>query len=151
MHAKLFAESRNAVLVPVKLRHHKQQSITATVDLTHAAAKILSLPNTTERPLHHLEVIDLPTIMKQVAHPWFNQTLCRVHQSVVRLGVVEGQYHWHKHDELDEFFYVVEGCLMIELEGQTVELIPQQAFVVPRGCGSPHSRRRAHDHVDGRR
>jgi Mannose-6-phosphate isomerase len=81
----------------------------------------------------HLQVIDLPNIISKVTHPWFNQTLCRVNQSVVRLGVVQGEYHWHKHDELDEFFYVLEGCLVIELEGRTVELKPQQAFVVPRG------------------
>lgn len=81
----------------------------------------------------HLQIIDLPKIVSEVTHPWFNQTLCRVNQSVVRVGVVQGEYHWHQHDELDEFFYVVEGCLIIELEGRTVELMPEQGFVVPRG------------------
>jgi mannose-6-phosphate isomerase-like protein (cupin superfamily) len=52
---------------------------------------------------------------------------------VVRLGVVEGEYHWHKHDEDDEFFYVVEGQLLIDLEDRTVELSPRQGFVVPKG------------------
>jgi mannose-6-phosphate isomerase-like protein (cupin superfamily) len=51
----------------------------------------------------------------------------------VRLGVVEGEYHWHKHDEDDEFFYVIEGQLLIDLEGHTVELNPRQGFVVPKG------------------
>ena len=36
--------------------------------------------------------------------------------SVVRLGVIEGEYHWHKYDQDDEFFYVVEGKLLIDLE-----------------------------------
>ena len=40
---------------------------------------------------------------------WYNQTLCQVNDSVVRLGVVQGEYHWHKHDDDDEFFYVVSG------------------------------------------
>ena len=53
--------------------------------------------------------------------------------SVVRLGVVQGEYHWHKHDDLDEFFYVVEGNFLIDLEGRTVELTAGQGFVVPRG------------------
>jgi mannose-6-phosphate isomerase-like protein (cupin superfamily) len=52
---------------------------------------------------------------------------------VVRLGVLQGEFHWHKHDEEDEFFYVVEGWLLIDLEGWTIELRPQQGFTVPRG------------------
>jgi mannose-6-phosphate isomerase-like protein (cupin superfamily) len=62
-----------------------------------------------------------------------NQTLCRVNESVVRLGVIQGDYHWHKHDDEDEFFYVVEGNFLIDLEGRTVELEPGQGFVVPKG------------------
>jgi mannose-6-phosphate isomerase-like protein (cupin superfamily) len=64
---------------------------------------------------------------------WYNQTLCRVNDSVVRLGVVQGEYHWHKHDRDDEFFYVVDGQLLIDLEARTVALGPKQGFVVPRG------------------
>ena len=81
----------------------------------------------------HLQVIDLAEVINAVRHPWFNQTLCRVNESVVRLGVVKGEYHWHKHDDLDEFFYVVAGLFIIDLEKRTVELGPQQGFVVPRG------------------
>ena len=80
-----------------------------------------------------LEVIDLPPIVDGCQHPWFNQTLCQVNDSVVRLGVVKGEYHWHKHDDLDEFFYVVEGKFLIDLEGRTVELGERQGFVIPKG------------------
>ncbi len=80
-----------------------------------------------------LETIDLQVIADNVTHPWFNQTLCQVNGSVVRVGIVKGEYHWHKHDEDDEFFYVVEGELLIDLEGQTVALSPRQGFVVPKG------------------
>jgi mannose-6-phosphate isomerase-like protein (cupin superfamily) len=66
-------------------------------------------------------------------YKWYNQTLCQVNGSVVRLGVVQGEYHWHKHDDDDEFFYVVEGKLLIDLEGHTVELGPRQGFVIPKG------------------
>ena len=72
-------------------------------------------------------------IAQRCRFKWFNQTLCKVNDSVVRLGVVQGEYHWHKHDEDDEFFYVVEGKLLIDLEGRTVELSPGQGFVVPKG------------------
>jgi mannose-6-phosphate isomerase-like protein (cupin superfamily) len=80
-----------------------------------------------------LEVVDVPALVDAVRHPWFNQTLCKVNDSVVRLGVVQGEYHWHEHHDLDEFFYVVEGRFWIDLEGRSVELGPKQGFVVPKG------------------
>jgi len=80
-----------------------------------------------------LEVIDVQAIADACAHKWFNQTLCKVNESVVRVGIVEGEYHWHKHDDLDEFFYVVEGRFLIDLEDRTVDLGPKQGFVVPKG------------------
>lgn len=79
-----------------------------------------------------LEIIDEKAIADACEFKWFNQTLCKVNDSVVRMAVIEGEYHWHKHDEDDEFFYVVEGQLLIDLEGRTVELSPRQGFVVPR-------------------
>ena len=80
-----------------------------------------------------LAVVDLPAVIDAVKHPWFNQTLCKVNDSVVRLGVMQGEYHWHKHDDLDEFFYCVEGEFHIDLEGRSVALKPLQGFTVPKG------------------
>jgi mannose-6-phosphate isomerase-like protein (cupin superfamily) len=80
-----------------------------------------------------LEVIDEKALSDACEYKWFNQTLCKVNDSVVRVGIIEGEYHWHKHDEDDEFFYVVEGKLLIDLEDRVVELSPRQGFVVPRG------------------
>ena len=80
-----------------------------------------------------LERIDVPTLVEACTDQWYNQTLCQVNDSIVRLGVVRGEYHWHKHDAEDEFFYVVDGRLLIDLEDETVELSPSQAFVVPKG------------------
>jgi mannose-6-phosphate isomerase-like protein (cupin superfamily) len=80
-----------------------------------------------------LEHIDVQAVVDGVTHPWYNETLCRVNDSVVRLGVVQGEYHWHHHDTEDEFFYVVEGKLLVDLEGRTVELGPRQGLVVPKG------------------
>ena len=80
-----------------------------------------------------LEVIDEKALADACAHKWYNQTLCAVNDSVVRLGVVQGEYHWHKHDADDEFFYVVEGRLLIDLEDRTVELGPRQGVVIPKG------------------
>jgi len=80
-----------------------------------------------------LEIIDEKALADACEYKWFNQTLCKVNDSVVRVGIIEGEYHWHKHDEDDEFFYVVEGKLLIDLEDRTVELSPRQGFVVPKG------------------
>ena len=81
-----------------------------------------------------LQLIDVQALADSVTDKWFNQTLCQVNDSVVRVGVMQGEYHWHKHDDLDEFFYVVEGRFLIDLEGKpTVTLEPRQGFVVPKG------------------
>jgi len=81
----------------------------------------------------HLEVIDVPA--EAAAHaPWFNQTLTRVNDAVVRLGIFEGEFHFHKHDAEDEFFFVLEGELFMDVEGQEpVRLGPHQGFTVPKG------------------
>jgi mannose-6-phosphate isomerase-like protein (cupin superfamily) len=80
-----------------------------------------------------LEVVDVQALVDACKDSWYNQTLVQVNDCVVRLGVREGEFHWHKHDEEDEFFYVVEGRFIIDLEGRTVELTPRQGFAVPKG------------------
>ena len=80
-----------------------------------------------------LETVDVGKLADACEERWWNQTLCQVNDSVVRLGVIQGEYHWHKHDHDDEFFYVVEGTLLIDLEGRTITLEPRQGFVVPKG------------------
>ena len=85
-----------------------------------------------------LELIDVNAMAAACEYKWFNQTLCRVNESVVRVAIIEGEYHWHKHDEEDEFFYVVDGKLLIDIEeengieARTVELAPGQGLVVPK-------------------
>ena len=80
-----------------------------------------------------LEIVEEKALADACSFRWYNQSLCEVNNAVVRLGVFQGEYHWHKHVEDDEFFYVVEGRLLIDLEGRTVELAPRQGIVVPRG------------------
>jgi mannose-6-phosphate isomerase-like protein (cupin superfamily) len=82
---------------------------------------------------NHLEKIDVPQMVKDCTDKWFNQTLTKVNESVVRLGIVEGEYHWHKHDNDDEFFYVVEGQLLIDLEDRTIELNPNERVTITKG------------------
>ncbi len=80
-----------------------------------------------------LELIDIAGLVNACQDQWYNQTLCEVDEAVVRLGVVEGEYHWHHHDNEDEFFYVISGRFLIDLEDRTVELAPGNGFVIPKG------------------
>jgi len=80
-----------------------------------------------------LDVVDVPALVVANTHRWYNQTLCKVNGSVVRLGVMQGEYHWHKHDNDDEFFFVLDGTFVIDLEDRSVELGERQGFVVPKG------------------
>jgi mannose-6-phosphate isomerase-like protein (cupin superfamily) len=80
-----------------------------------------------------LELIDVPAIVKANTHKWFNQTLTKVNDSVVRVAIVEGEYHWHKHDNDDEFFFVLDGQLLIDLEDKTIALNPWEGFTIPKG------------------
>jgi mannose-6-phosphate isomerase-like protein (cupin superfamily) len=81
----------------------------------------------------HSRLVDIPAEI--AAHePWFNQTLTTVNDAVVRLGIIDGDFHWHKHDDQDEFFLVLEGRLLIDLtDEETIELGPHQGYTVPRG------------------
>ncbi len=101
-----------------------------------------------------LEKIDVNAIVDACKDPWFNQTLCRVNDSIIRLAVVQGEFHWHQHADDDEFFYVLQGRFFIDLRSRkedlrsskedlctseealqerTVELLPNQGFTVPKG------------------
>jgi mannose-6-phosphate isomerase-like protein (cupin superfamily) len=81
-----------------------------------------------------LEVVDAGALVDANQEPWWNQSLCVVNDSVARIGVFHGEFHWHKHDDQDEFFLVLEGELWIDLrDRETVRLSRHQGFTVPRG------------------
>jgi mannose-6-phosphate isomerase-like protein (cupin superfamily) len=80
----------------------------------------------------HFELIDIPKMVIEVKDKWFNQTLTEVNSSVVRVGIVEGEYHWHKHENDDEFFFVLEGKLFVDLEDKTIELNPGQGVTITK-------------------
>jgi mannose-6-phosphate isomerase-like protein (cupin superfamily) len=81
-----------------------------------------------------LQLIDIDSFASSVTEDWYNQTLCQVNDCVIRLGVFKkGEFHWHKHEKEDEFFFVLKGRFRIDLEEQMIELGPQQGFMVPKG------------------
>jgi len=81
-----------------------------------------------------LEIIDIAKLIEQSTKKWQNMSLCTVNNSVIRLAVIEGEFHWHKHDKEDEFFFVIDGLLLIDLEENIIELKPKQGFTIPKGA-----------------
>lgn len=81
----------------------------------------------------HQELIDVPALIEACTDQWYNQTLTKVNDSVIRLGIIEGDYHWHKHDEDDEFFFVLSGKLYIDLKDKTIELNPNEGATISKG------------------
>jgi len=82
---------------------------------------------------NHFEVIDINKMVRECKYKWFNQTLTKVNDSVVRVGILEGEYHWHKHDHDDEFFFVLQGRFFVDLEDKTIELGPHEGLTVSKG------------------
>ena len=81
-----------------------------------------------------LQLVDVPALVEKCTDEWYNQTLCQVNESVVRLGILKGEYHWHKHDVEDEFFFTLNGELLIDIENsETIPLKQHQGYVVPNG------------------
>ena len=81
----------------------------------------------------HLEKIDVNSIVEATTAQWSNRTLTQVNDSVVRLAIVQGEFHWHKHDREDEFFFVLEGQLLMDLEDKTIELNPNEGITITKG------------------
>lgn len=102
---------------------------------SHTKGAATEFPYTTRLNVHYpaMTVVDVPDLVQTVEAKWFNQTLCKVNDSVVRLGVMQGEYHWHRHERDDEFFFVLEGTFHVDLEDRSVALQAQQGFVVPKG------------------
>jgi mannose-6-phosphate isomerase-like protein (cupin superfamily) len=87
-----------------------------------------------EEKYGHSTLVDIPADVAACTDEWFNQTLTSVNDAVVRLGIIEGEFHWHQHDDEDEFFLVLDGRLEIDIEdGETTVLDRHQGFTVPRG------------------
>ena len=86
-----------------------------------------------DEDLGHMRVLDINKLVEETDVKWINYDLTVINDSVVRLGIFEGEYHWHHHDKEDELFLVLSGKLLLDLEDKTVELLPNQGFTIPRG------------------
>src|SRR2546423_9770502 len=81
-----------------------------------------------------LQVVDLAAEAAAVSEPYRNQVMSRVNGSCLRLAVLNDVFRWHHHPTSDELFLVVEGTLVIDLDGGTeLRLGPWQAVTIPAG------------------
>jgi mannose-6-phosphate isomerase-like protein (cupin superfamily) len=64
---------------------------------------------------------------------WSPQVVAEVDDSYVKVAKVHGQLAWHSHDNEDELFMILKGCLRIEMEKETVVLRAGDVYVVPKG------------------
>jgi mannose-6-phosphate isomerase-like protein (cupin superfamily) len=85
----------------------------------------------------HQTKIDVNEIIEKNTDQWINRTLSQVNNSLVRIAIIQGDFHWHKHDNEDEFFFVLEGKLLMDIEEngekRTVELNPMQGITISKG------------------
>lgn len=61
------------------------------------------------------------------------RTVATYNDNDIMVAKLEGPFHWHKHEDTDDFFLVLSGTLDIELRDRTVTLNPGEVFVVPKG------------------
>jgi mannose-6-phosphate isomerase-like protein (cupin superfamily) len=81
-----------------------------------------------------ISAINLEEAVDQIDKPWSPIEVARVNDQVVRMSLLEGEYHWHKHTNEDELFYVYRGSISIQLQGQPdLELRDGEMAVIPKG------------------
>lgn len=79
-----------------------------------------------------MDVLDFKELSNHITDDWKNFPISEINDHVVRLSVLQRDFHWHKHTVSDEFFYVIEGQLLVDFEGETKEVNPGQMIKVPK-------------------
>lgn len=71
-------------------------------------------------------------LTKNISDDWKNFVVGNINDHVVRLSVLQKDFHWHIHEKSDEFFYVIEGKLFVDFEDHTEEILPGELITVPK-------------------
>lgn len=80
----------------------------------------------------HLEKLNIDSLTKHIQDDWKNFVVSEINNHVVRLSVIQRDFHWHFHQNSDEYFYVIEGKLFVDLEDRTEVLTPGQMITIPK-------------------
>lgn len=85
-----------------------------------------------EKQLGQLQKLDVDSLTNNVKEEWKNFEVSDINDHVVRLSVTQKDFHWHSHSNSDEFFFVVDGELFIDLENHTETLGSGQMMTIPK-------------------
>lgn len=78
-------------------------------------------------------VVDLAEKLSSFSERWSPKVVARLNDYEVKVVKLEGEFVWHRHEETDELFFVVDGELTVQMRDGDVRIRPGQLFVVPRG------------------
>ena len=91
------------------------------------------------------EKVNLAGKLALFAEHWKPRTVAQLNDYDIMVVKVQGEFVWHKHDETDDFFLVLDGELQVRLRDRTVVLGPGELFIVPRGVEhQPFAEKEAH-------
>lgn len=80
-----------------------------------------------------VEFVDLNDKLKLIEQSWHPLIVGEANNQYIKIAKGEGTLEWHVHDNEDEVFLCLEGCLVIEMRDREVELNPGQMFTVSKG------------------
>jgi mannose-6-phosphate isomerase-like protein (cupin superfamily) len=80
-----------------------------------------------------MKSINLAEKLASFTGHWQPRTVGQFNGHDLMVVKVQGEFHWHKHDDTDDFFLVLEGELTIRLRDGDVHVGPGEVFVVPKG------------------
>ena len=80
-----------------------------------------------------MNTVNLAAKLSQFTEQWSPKTVTQFNGHDIMVVKAQGEFVWHKHDETDDFFFVLKGRLTIQLRDRDIHLEPGELFVVPKG------------------
>ncbi|MBP6510214.1 MAG: cupin domain-containing protein [Candidatus Kapabacteria bacterium] len=72
-------------------------------------------------------------IAESLQEYWSPRIIAEVDDVYIKVAKVKGDFVWHQHDDEDEYFYVLRGTFVIQLEGYVFTLSAGESVVIPKG------------------
>ena len=79
------------------------------------------------------EPIRLRDELTTVTEFWSQRIVAEANGTLFKVAKGSGATKWHRHDDQEETFLLVDGVLAVEMRDGTARLQPGDLFVVPRG------------------
>jgi mannose-6-phosphate isomerase-like protein (cupin superfamily) len=79
------------------------------------------------------DTVNLAAKLATFSEHWQPRVVAQYNGNDIMVAKLQGEFVWHKHDETDDCFLVLQGNLTIQLRDRDVHLAPGELFVVPKG------------------